>query len=430
MSTQLEQVAAKARLDKRCQFTSLMHIMTAGFLKETWKGMNRHGASGADGQTMEAYGNNLDNNVTNLIERLKANQYRAPAVRRVEIPKGDGKTRALGIPTVEDRLLQRAVARILSAIYETDFLECSFGFRPKRSAHDAIHAVRQAVVVGKTRRVFEADIKSYFDRINHIWMMRFLKHRIADTRLLNLIGKWLSAGVMINGVVSTRQEGSPQGGPISPLLANIYLHYVLDLWYERRIKRSIYGESKLIRYADDFVVCFQHVKEPAKFEKTLVKRFAEFNLEIAPEKTRTVVFGRFAKKEALDLGIKNESFDFLGFKHVSGISRKGKFDVVRIPSKKSVTKFCTKTYDWLRKHMHWRVRDQQRELTAMLNGFYNYFALPNCLPKLVCVRQEVGRQWRTILRRRSQKGKSGRWCYLKTQDWFYLPTPKMISKSV
>ncbi len=407
-----------------------MHILTVEFLMETWAGMNKHGASGVDGQTTAEYGNDLENNVTKLIAKLKANQYLAPAVRRVEIPKGDGKTRALGIPTVEDRLLQRAVARILSAIYEADFLDCSFGFRPKRSAHDAILAVRNGVIVGKTRRVFEADIKSYFDRINHQWMMRFLRHRIADTQLLHLVGKWLSAGVMVNGVVSMRQEGSPQGGPISPLLANIYLHYVLDLWYERRIKKSIYGESKLIRYADDFVVCFQHVKEPAKFEKILVKRFAEFNLEIAPEKTRTVVFGRFAKKESAELGIKNASFDFLGFKHISGVSRQGKFDIIRIPSKKSVTKFCNKTYAWLREHMHWRVRDQQRALTAMLNGFYNYFALPNCLPKLVHVRQHVGRQWRTVLRRRSQKGKASRWCYLTSQDWFYLPFPKLISKPV
>ncbi len=300
MSTKLKQIAAKAKLDKRCQFTSLAHILTTDFLKESWRGMNKQGVAGVDNQTMEEYATNLDENLTKLVERLRSQQYRAPCVRRVEIPKVNGKLRPLGIPTVEDRLLQRSVARILNAVFESDFLECSYGFRPGRSPHDALRALRSAVIAGKTRRIFEADIRSYFDCINHQWMMKFVRHRIKDPRILHLIGKWLKAGVMANGLVLTRTQGCPQGGPISPLLANIYLHYVLDLWFEKRMKKQIYGQAHLIRFADDFVICFQHIKEPRKFERELRKRFAKFNLEFAPEKTRALIFGRFAKKECGD----------------------------------------------------------------------------------------------------------------------------------
>ena len=251
MSTKLSRIAAKAKLESKLRFTSLAHIITPEFLKEIWRLMNRKGASGVDGETTAEFKRDLDGRVQNIWERLKANQYKAPPVRRVEIPKGQGKTRPLGIPTVEDRLVQRAVGRILNAIFEADFLDLSYGFRPGRNPHQALRALRAHIVTKKVRHIFEADIRGYFNHISHEWLMKMIKQRIADPVIIKLIGKWLKAGVMQNGVVVRNEEGTPQGGPISPILANIYLHYVLDLWFEKRCKKWFQGEAFLTRFADD-----------------------------------------------------------------------------------------------------------------------------------------------------------------------------------
>lgn len=235
MSTQLSRIAAKAQTEPKLRFTSLAHLITPEFLKETWHLINRKGASGVDGETTAEFERELDKRAQRIWEQLKANQYKAPPVRRVEIPKGNGKTRPLGIPTVEDRLVQRAVARILEAIFEADFLDFSYGFRPGRNPHQALRALRTNIVTKKVRHVFEADIRGYFNHISHQWLMKMVAQRVADPIILKLIGKWLKAGVMEHGVVTRNEEGTPQGGPISPVLANIYLHYVLDLWFERRV---------------------------------------------------------------------------------------------------------------------------------------------------------------------------------------------------
>ena len=429
MTTKLARIGEKAKADRKLRFTSLAHLLTPEFLIETWKQMNHKGASGVDGETTKEFESELETRVVQLCARLRARQYRPPPVRRVDIPKGNGKTRPLGIPTVEDRLLQRAVARILSAIYEQDFVEFSYGFRPGHNAHQALRALRSHFVAGKVRHVYEADIRGYFNHINHAWLRTMVAHRIADPIILSLIGKWLRAGVMQDGVVVRVHEGSPQGGPISPVLANIYLHYVLDLWFEKKFKTWCQGEAYLTRFADDFVACFQYKRDAERLDRILKHRMKKFSLELATEKTRMLLFGRFARERMAEYGKKPETFEFLGFKHVCGTDGNGKSAVVRIPSTKSCRKFLDRTHEWLKRHMHWKRRDQQRHLGAMLRGFYQYFALNHCIPKLYWMFGEVRRQWRRSLRRRSQRHRLF-WSYLESRSWFELPRPKLLHPAV
>jgi RNA-directed DNA polymerase len=391
MSTQLRQITKKAHLDRKARFTSLAHFLTPEFLKETWGMMNRRGASGIDGESTEQFASELEQRVQEICARLKAGTYRAPAVRRVEIPKGPGKsgTRPLGIPTVEDRLVQRAVARILEAVFETDFCDFSYGFRPGRSPHHALRALRGQIVSKKVRYVFEADIRGYFNHINHEWLRKMVAHRIADPVILSLVGKWLRAGAMKGGVVIRSEEGTPQGGPISCVLANIYLHFVLDLWFEKKFKPPCRGEAYEVRFADDFVVGFQRWRDAEDFQGQLRERFARFNLELAEEKTRLLRFGRYATERCAKDGRRPETFEFLGFKHVCGTDRKGKFALIRLPSVKSCRKFLARTREWLHRYMHWKIRKQRQQLTVLLRGFYQYFALHHCERKLAWIRNEI-----------------------------------------
>jgi len=429
MTTPLGRIAAKARKDRRVRFTSLAHVLTPEFLIETWKGMNRRGAPGIDGETMAEYERGLHARTQDLWARLKGGQYRAPSVRRAEIPKDGGKARPLGIPTVEDRLVQAAVARILVTIFEPLFLDCSYGYRPGRSAHDALRALRKHLVSGRVMHVHEADICSYFDRMSHDWLRRMLRERIVDPVILRLVDKWLRAGVMENGVVLRSTDGVPQGGPISPVLANVYLHYALDLWFAHRVARHCRGEAYIVRFADDFVACFQYEDDARRFGAEMIARMRKFGLEMAPEKTRLLLFGRFARERLAPKGAKPETFVFLGFEHVCGTDRNGKFAVVRIPSRKSCRRFLDHTKAWLWDHMHWKVRDQQAHLKRMLLGFYRYFALSHGGPKLYWVYGEVMCQWRRILKRRSQRSKT-HWSYLRKQAWFCLPTPVILHPTV
>lgn len=424
VSTQLAQIAKKAKFDRKVRFTSLAHLLTPEFLKETWKTMNRHGASGIDGEGIEQFESELEQRVQEICARLKAGAYRAPPVRRVDIPKGPGKsgTRPLGIPTVADRLLQKAVARILEAIFEADFCEASYGYRPGRSPHHALRALREQIVTKKVSHIFEADIRGYFNHVCHSWMQRMVRERIADPVILSLIGKWLKAGAMQDGVVIRTEEGTPQGGPVSCVLANIYLHYSLDVWFERKFKPHCQGEAHLVRFVDDFVVSFQYLTDAEEFQKQLRERFARFNLELAEEKTRLLLFGRFAAERRAMHGQRPETFEFLGFKHVCGTDRGGRFAVIRLPSVKSCRKFLARVHEWLVQHMHWKRRDQQRHLRQMLLGFYQYFRLHHCQKKLDWIRHEVHLQWRRTLRQQSQRHRL-HWSYLATREWFKLPLP-------
>lgn len=431
MSTQLGQIALKAKWDQKARFTSLAHLLTPEFLKETWGKMNRKAASGIDGESCEQFESELDRRVQELCEQLRAGTYRAPPVRRVEIPKGPGKTgtRPLGIPTVADRLLQRAVARILEAVFEADFLDCSYGFRPGRSPHHALRALRTRIVTGKVRHVAEADIRGYFTHISHHWVRQMVAHRIADPVILRLIGKWLRAGVMHEGVVLRTEEGTPQGGPISCILSNLYLHHSLDMWFERKYKRHCQGEAYLVRFVDDFVGCFEYGQDAEEFLRQLRKRFAEFNLTLAEEKTQVMLFGRFAREQRAKYGKRPKTFEFLGLKHVCGVDRGGHFAVIRIPSVKSCRKFLARTHEWLIRHTHWKRRDQQRHLHVMLTGFYQYFGLHHCQRKLQWVMREVQRQWIRTLRRQSQRHRLY-WSYLGSRSWFELPYPKTVHQTV
>ncbi len=421
MSTKLARIAEKAKSDPRIKFTSLAHLLGPDFLRESWKQLNRKGASGIDGETIEQFESNLKDRVDHLISRLKSGTYRAPPVKQVEIPKVRG-TRKLGIPAVEDRLLQRAVARILSAIFENDFLEVSFGYRPGRGPHHALRELSRAITTKKIRHIYETDVAGYFTSIDHKWIRRMIAERIADPVIISLIGKWLNAGVMVQGVKIRQDSGTPQGGPVSCVLSNVYLHYALDLWFERKFKKWCQGEAYLIRFVDDFVTCFQYKRDAERFDRYRRKRLAKFGLRTAPEKTKLLKFGRFARADSEEYSEKPETFDFLGFKHVCGRDRKGEFSLIRIPSHRSCRKFLDTTEIWLRKHSHWKRRDQQKQLSQMLRGFYQYFSLHHCDPKLQWILSEVKLQWIRKLRRRSQRHRLY-WSYLSNSDWFKLPYP-------
>jgi group II intron reverse transcriptase/maturase len=288
-----------------------------------------------------------------------------------------------------------------------------------------LQALRLQIVTKKVSHVYEADIRGYFNHVNHQWLRQMVADRIADPVILSLIGKWLKAGAMHNGVITRAEEGPPQGGPISCVLANIYLHYTLDLWFEKKFKPRCRGEAYLVRFVDDFVVSFQYWQDAEDFPRRLRERFARFNLELAEEKTRLLLFGRFAAAMRAKQGLRPETFEFLGFKHVCGADQSGKFALIRIPSVKSCRKFLIRTHEWLRQHKHWLKREQQHHLSVMLRGFYQYFALHHCVRKLSWLRYAVQRQWAGILRRRSQRHRLT-WQYLASRTWFELPLGRLL----
>ncbi len=311
MSAGLERIAERAKAAPRERFTALAHHLTEDMLKETFARMNRHGAPGVDRVSMEEYAEDLDAHVADLVERMKRRAYDAPHVRRTYIPKAGNpeKLRPLGIPTVEDRLLQAAVARILGAIYEPIFLGCSYGFRPGRSAHDALREIRATITSGRAQYALEADIRGYFDHIQHDWLLRMLELKVGDPWILRLIRKWLKAGIFDKGTVTQPEEGTPQGGPLSPLLANVYLHYALDLWFAKVVRPRLRAGAKVVRFADDFLLLFADERDAEKVAEVLPKRLAKFGLEVAPEKTRLVPFGTKTWRQGKDA---TGTFDFLG----------------------------------------------------------------------------------------------------------------------
>jgi RNA-directed DNA polymerase len=424
MSTTLTKIALKAKTEPKIRFTSLAHLLTPEYLMENWRKMNKGAAGGIDGETMKEFGSNLERRIEDIVARLKSGNYKVPYIRRVDIPKGKGKTRPLGITTVEDRLVQRGVAGILSAIFEQDFLEISYGYRSGRGPHDALRALRSHIIAGKVRYVYEADIRAYFTSINHEWVRKMLRERIADKTILRLIDKWLKAGLMQEGEITYPERGTPQGGPISCVLANVYLHYVVDMWFEKVFKKKIEGEAYITRFVDDFVCCFQNKGDAEKFDQELKARMNKFNLEIAEEKTRVMEFGKFAREDLAKRNTKPERFTFLGFDHVSGIDKKGKFALIRIPSRKSCRKFLDETKEWLKKHLHWRRIDQKIQLMMKLQGFYQYFGLTHCKPKLDWIQHEVKRQWRNAIKQQSQRHYVF-WSHLASKSWFSLPYAKV-----
>jgi group II intron reverse transcriptase/maturase len=409
METKLARITeiAKAKPDEK--FTSLAHLINEQTLAECHREMDPRKASGVDGVTKEEYEKDLQTNLRNLVALMKRQAYKPQPVRRKYIPKpGTDKKRPLGIPSYEDKLVQAALAKILNAIYEADFLRCSYGFRPGRGVHDGLRALTENIEKGKVNYIVDADIRGFFDHVDHEWLMKFVAHRIADPNILRLIDRFLRAGVIEAGIVYDTPEGTPQGGVVSPILANIYLHYVLDLWFERAVKRSCRGAAYMVRYADDFVCCFQHESEARAFLKAMQERLANFGLEIATEKTRVIAFGRNTGKANDEDGRKPETFDFLGFTHYCGTSRHGKFRVKRRTSKKKYRASLSRCNEWLRKNRNMKAVELIEALAKKLIGYYQFYGVTDNTVMLRRYRYQVERLTFYWLNRRSQR-KSFRW---------------------
>jgi RNA-directed DNA polymerase len=403
----LDRVRKVAKGDKKMQFTNLMHhISNIDRLRASYFAMKKTAAAGIDGETWKSYGENLEANLQDLSERLHRGGYRAKPVRRVFIAKADGKQRPLGVPVLEDKIVQRSTVEVMNAIYETDFLDFSYGYRPGKGQHNCLDALYMSLF-GKVNWVLDADIRGFFDNLNHEWLIKFVEHRIGDKRVIRLIQKWLKAGVMLEGQLTKTEEGVPQGGSISPLLANIYLHYVLDLWTQQRRRDKSRGNMVIVRWADDFVVGFEHKSQAEKFLTDLKERMLKFSLELHPEKTRILEFGRFAANNRKKRGLgKPETFNFLGFTHICGWTRKnGKFTVLRQTIKKKMRAKLLDVKLELRKRMHHPVPEQGKWLRSVVGGHFRYYGVPTNQRAMGGFRFQVAWLWFRTLKRRSQKSK-------------------------
>jgi group II intron reverse transcriptase/maturase len=396
----LERVRRTAREDKQVCFTALLHHLTVDLLRESFLSLKRKAAPGIDGQTWKQYEQGLEERLIDLHGRVHRGAYRAKPSRRVYLEKPDGRKRPLGIAVLEDKIVQGAVVRILNAIYEEDFLGFSYGFRPESGAHDALDALSVALQFEKVGWVLDADIQSFFDTMSHEWTLKFIQHRVADPRILRLIQKWLKAGVSEEGEWSSTTIGTPQGAVISPLLANVYLHYALDLWAQQW-RRQAAGDMFIVRYADDVVFAFQYQNDAERFRQALAERLRKFGLELHPEKTRLIEFGRFAESNRKDRGQgPPETFDFLGMTHICGRTRDGKFQVKRrTVTKRMRTRLASIKLE-LRQRMHRPVGETGRWLRSVVRGYFQYHAVPGNTPMMARFRYRLVRLWRFALVRR------------------------------
>jgi RNA-directed DNA polymerase len=404
----LQRIRQLAMTDRKMRFTSLMHhICNPATLREAYFSLKRHAAPGVDGQTWQQYGQNVEANLQELSAQLKRGAYRAKPARRAYIPKPDGRQRPLGVTTLEDKIVQRATTEVLNAIYEADFLGFSYGFRPGRSQHNALDALYVGLLTRKVNWVLDADIRGFFEAINHEWLMKFVEHRIADPRVGRLIRKWLKAGVLEDGVRTQSDTGTVQGGSISPLLANIYLHYVFDLWVQQWRKTQATGDVIVVRYADDFIVGFQHRAEAEKFLTALRERFAKFGLELHPDKTRLIEFGPWAANNRRKGGLgKPETFNFLGFTHICAKKRGGKnFTVLRQTMPTRLKAKLAEVKAELRRRMHTSIPEVGQWLGTVVAGHCRYYGVPMNGPALGRFRFWVNWLWQRALSRRSQRGR-------------------------
>lgn len=403
MSTRCWRIAELARQAPQMSFTSLAHHLDLGLLHEAYQRTRKDGATGVDGQTAADYAGNLTSNLQDLLNRAKSGTYQAPPVRRVHIPKGTGnETRPIGIPTFEDKVLQRAVAMILEAVYEQDFRDCSYGFRPGRSAHQALESLWRQTMGKGGCWIVEVDIRKFFDTLDHAHLRELLHRRVRDGVLLRLIGKWLNAGVLESGSISYPDEGTPQGGVISPLLANVYLHYVLDEWFEREVQPRLHGQAFLIRYADDFVMGFACESDARRVLEVLPKRFGKYGLTLHPDKTQLVPFERPSERSDSGGGPRPGTFDLLGFTHYWGRSRRGGWVVARQTSSSRFSRAVMKIAAWCRKFRHHPLAEQQHTLRQKLRGHDAYYGITGNFSMLQRLRYVVGRVWRKWLSRRSR----------------------------
>jgi RNA-directed DNA polymerase len=400
----LDRVREVARRDKNVRFTALLHHVDLSRLWAAYVATNPKAATGVDKVTWDEYGQNLRDNLEDLLARVHSGAYRARPSRRVYIPKPDGRMRPLGIAALEDKILQRAVVEVLNAIYEEDFLGFSYGFRPGRGPHDALDALAAGIYKKKVNFVLDADISDFFSKLDHAWLEKFLEHRIADRRVLRLIRKWLNAGVIEDGNWKETIEGSPQGASVSPLLANVYLHYVFDRWVRQWRRRQARGDVVVIRFADDFVVGFEHRGDAKQFLRDLRERLAKFSLDLHPEKTRLIEFGRFAARNRSERGLgKPETFDFLGFTHICGKGRNGGFWLRRITIAKRMRAKLKEVKDQLKRRRHLPIPEQGQWLASVVRGHLAYYAVPGNVRAINVFRREISRCWLCALRRRSQR---------------------------
>lgn len=427
LHAKLERVRQAARANRAQRFTTLWHhVYDVDRLRAGYLSLKKDSAAGVDGETWGAYGANLESNLQELSSRLQRGAYRAKPVKRTYIPKGDGRERPIGIPTLEDKLVQRVTAEVLGAVFEQDFQGFSYGSRPQRSAHNALDALTVGLTRKKVNWVLDADIRGFFEALDHEWLVKMIEHRIADERVIRHVKKWLNAGVLEDGRVTSAESGTPQGGSISPLLANVYLHHVLDLWAVAWRKRAARGDVILVRYVDDFVVGFEHEDDAQRFLAELRERLAKFHLELHAEKTRLIEFGRFAARDREARGEpKPETFDFLGFTHICGRTRQGKFKVLRQTMKKRLRAKLKALKAELRQRLHDPVPAVGRWLDSVVTGHYRYYAVPGNGPALALFRHQLVHLWQRSLSRRSQTGRV-RWTRMARLAQRWLPTPRIL----
>jgi len=409
---------------RKQRFTALLHhVYDVEHLRAAYFAVRRDAAAGIDGETWQHYGTALEANLQDLSDRLKRGAYRAKPVRRAYIPKADGRQRPLGVPTLEDKIVQRAVVGVLNAIYESDFLGFSYGFRPGRSPHHALDALTVGIETKRVNWVLDADIRGFFDTLNHEWLIRFLEHRVADQRVVRLNQKWLRAGVLEDGQRRRSEVGTVQGGSISPLLANIYLHYVFDLWVQRWRRTQARGDLVVVRFADDFVVGFEHREDAERFLTELRERFARFGLTLHPDKTRLIEFGRYADRTRRGRGDgKPATFNFLGFTHSCGKTRKGRFAVWRQTMRQRWQAKLREVRLALRRRLHESIPEQGAYLRSVLLGHVRYYGVPRNGPNLMAFRRALGRVWRAVLSRRSQTARVP-WARIARLSERWLPVP-------
>ena len=407
LQSALERIREAAKRDREMRFTALLHhVYDINRLRAAFYALKREAAAGIDGETWKHYREALEENLAGLSKRLKRGAYRAKPVRRTYISKEDGRRRPLGVPVLEDKLVQRAAVEVLNGIYEVDFLGFSYGYRPERSAHQALDALATAIMTRRVNWVLDCDLRGFFDTLVHSWLVKFVEHRIADRRIVRLIQKWLSAGVLEDGKRAWSEQGTVQGGSISPLLANVYLHYVLDLWVRMWRKKRARGEVVYVRFADDFALGFEHREEAERFRAELRERLTQFGLELNLEKTRLIEFGRHAAKNRQDRGEgKPETFNFLGFTHICAKTHKGGFTVIRQTMRKRMQRKLNEVKAELRQRLHDPVPEVGDWLRSVVLGHLHYYGVPMNWKALYTFRYQIGWLWQRTLRRRSHKSR-------------------------
>jgi len=420
-------VREAAERDKKLRFTSLLHHLTPELLRASFFNLKKQAAPGVDEQTWSDYAIDFERRIDDLVGRIHRGAYRAKPSKRTYIPKADGKVRPLGIAALEDKIVQQAARTVLECIYEQDFLGFSYGFRPRRSQHQALDALYVGITKRKVNWILDADIRGFFDNISHEWLMKFLEHRIADRRLLRLLKKWLRAGVSEDGEWSPTKVGTPQGAVISPLYANVFLHYVLDQWINQWRERYARGEVIIVRYADDLVIGFREESDARRCLADLKERFAKFGLELHPEKTRLIEFGRYAEERRAKRGEgPPETFDFLGFTHISGKTRRGDYTIHRRTSRKKFQAKLADLKEKLSRNRHADLAQVGGWLQSVVRGWCQYYAVPGNYERLRQFRDEIQKMWLRALRRRSQRGRRLTWDKFSKVCKRWLPTPKIL----